>query len=77
MSRMVQVRDVPDEVHRTLKSRAALEGRTLSELLREELSRLAARPSRREVLARISEREPVALDESSTVAVRRMRDAAA
>ncbi|HZV75853.1 MAG TPA: hypothetical protein VFF79_19260 [Conexibacter sp.] len=74
---MVQVRDVPDEVHRTLKSRAALEGRTLSELLREELSRLAARPSRREVLARISEREPVALDESSTVAVRRMRDAAA
>lgn len=77
MSRMVQVRDVPDEVHRTLKSRAALEGRTLSELLRDELTRLAARPSRTEVLKRIGERRPVPLDEPSAATVRRMRDAAA
>lgn len=77
MAHMVQIRDVPDDVHRALKSRAALEGRSLSDLLRGELTRLAARPSRRELLERVASREPIRLDEAPAQSVRRMRDGAA
>jgi hypothetical protein len=45
MTRMVQVKGVPEGVHRTLKARAALRGQTLSHYLRGEMERLAARPS--------------------------------
>ncbi|MCU1232639.1 MAG: hypothetical protein JWP63_606, partial [Candidatus Solibacter sp.] len=41
MSKMIQVRDVPDEVHRNLKSRAAREGMSLSDFLKRELARAA------------------------------------
>ena len=43
MSKMVQVRHVPDDVHRTLKARAARAGMSLSDYLRIELERVAAR----------------------------------
>jgi antitoxin FitA len=49
MSRTVQVKGVPDEVHRTLKAHAALRGQTLSDYLRGEMKRLAARPSPEEL----------------------------
>jgi plasmid stability protein len=45
MGRLVQIRDVPEPVHRTLKARAAQSGRSLSEYLRVELARLAALPT--------------------------------
>lgn len=70
MSKVIQVRDVPDDVHRRLKARAAEEGRTLSELVRIELVEVARRPTLSEVLERIREREPVAVDEVAADAVR-------
>ena len=57
--KMIQVRNVPDELHRALKARAAMEGRTLSDYILAELPRLADRPSRDQVLARVRARTPV------------------
>lgn len=56
---MIQVRHVPEAVHRTLKSRAALAGMSLSDYLRAELERMAERPTRQELLARIAARPRV------------------
>jgi plasmid stability protein len=56
---MIQIRNVPDELHRSLKERAAREGTTLSDLILRELPRLAQRPSPEELLERIRNREPV------------------
>ncbi len=53
MGRLVQVRDVPEQVHRTLKARAARSGLSLSELLRAELTLIASRPTPDEVLERL------------------------
>lgn len=72
----VQIRDVPDEVVNTLKSRAAAEGRSLSDYLRQRLVEWASRPTPAELEARIRSREPVELDEPPWVTIRRMRDAA-
>ncbi len=58
--KMIQVRNVPDALHRALKERAAREGTTLSELIMGELPRLAHSPSPEQVLARIRRRESVA-----------------
>jgi len=56
VSKAIQIRDVPDDVHRTLKARAASAGVSLSEYLLGELSRVAARPPMADVLARSAER---------------------
>ncbi|MBI4260923.1 MAG: hypothetical protein HY658_10195 [Actinobacteria bacterium] len=74
MSKMVQVRNVPDEIHRTLKVRAAQEGMSLSDYLNRELRKLAERPTWDEWLARVRSRDRVALDEDSVAAVRAERD---
>jgi plasmid stability protein len=74
MGILVQVRDVPEHVHHTLKARAALTGVSLSEYLREVLARTAARPTPAELSARIGARGPVSLDEPSEVAVRAIRE---
>jgi antitoxin FitA len=50
MSKTIQVRGVPDKVHRILKSRAARDGMTLSAFINRELERLAERPTMREWL---------------------------
>ena len=52
----LQVRDVSPETLAALKQRAAAQGTSLSEYIREELDRLAAVPSRAEILARIARR---------------------
>ena len=57
--KMIQVRNGPDELHRSLKARAALEGRTLSDYILAELPRLADRPSAEQVLARVRARTRV------------------
>jgi plasmid stability protein len=49
----VLVRDVPEAVHRKLQRRAEEQGKSLQQYLAEELTRLAARPTTEEVLARI------------------------
>ena len=77
MSRILQVRNVSEETHRALKMRAAREGRSLSELVREELERAAVRPSRRELFERIGSRGHAPVSAPLADAVRRMRDLAA
>lgn len=53
MSKMIQVRNVPDAIHRTLKARAASEGRSLSDYILEELRRTTERPTLAEMLKRL------------------------
>jgi antitoxin FitA len=50
MSKMIQVRHVPDDVHRRLKARAAMKGMSLSDFLRTELELIAERALVEEVL---------------------------
>jgi antitoxin FitA len=57
--KMIQIRNVPDDLHRALKARAAQEGSTLSDYILAELPRLADRPTPEQVLARIRQRSPV------------------
>lgn len=74
MGALLQVRDVPDDVHRKLKSRAAAAGMSLSEYVRTLLAREMARPTIEELEARIAARGAVQLDEPSEVTIRRLRD---
>ena len=67
MSRMVQIRNVPDTLHRKLKGRASDAGQTLSDYLLAELQRLAVRPTREEMLARIHGRRRVTLKTPAAV----------
>lgn len=53
---MIQVRNVSDDVHRTLKARAATEGMSLSDYVKRDLERAAAQPTLEEVDARIQAR---------------------
>ena len=75
MSTMIQIRNVPEELHRRAKARAAMEGLTLSELALRELKRALERPRREEVLARIGRLPPVKLEPSPAEVVREERDA--
>ena len=75
MSKMIQIRNVPDDLHARLKARAALEGMSLSDYLLAELRHLAAQPTLREFLERLHQREPVKLRESSAAIIRAIRDA--
>ena len=74
MSIMVQIRNVPDELHRRLKARAALAGMSLSEFALRELERALARPTREELLARVAELPAVELGVDSVELVRRERE---
>lgn len=56
---MIQVRNVPDDLHRSLKARAAREGTTMSDLILAELPRLAHKPSPEQVLERVRRRTSV------------------
>ena len=70
----LQVRHVPDNVHRTLKARAAMAGLSLSDYALHELRRLAEQPTREEVLARLREREWPDLSVSAAEIIREERD---
>jgi antitoxin FitA len=73
MGVLIQIRNVPEEVHRTLKSRAALEGISLSEYLRRRLIADASRPTVDELSARIKARGPLELERDSVEIVRELR----
>lgn len=75
MSRMIQVRNVPDGLHRTLKARAATEGMSLSDYLLAELREIAERPTLSELRQRLERRQPVDLPISAGAVVRAERDA--
>jgi plasmid stability protein len=76
MSKMIQIRNVPDPLHRKLKMRAAGSGQTLSDYLLTELARLATRPTRDEMLARIHNRKRVTLKTPAAVIIREERESA-
>ena len=59
MARMIQLRHVPDELHRKLKARAAMEGLSLSDYLLQEVERLAERPTINDLRRRLAQRESV------------------
>ena len=71
---MIQVRDVPEHVHRTLKSRAAREGMSLSDFLKKELARAAERPTMQEWLDRAQQAKPIRAKISPAQAIRELRD---
>ncbi len=74
MSKLIQIRDVPEHVHRTLKARAAQSGSSLSEYLRRELALIAARPTPDEVRARLHRVVPMKVRERPAEIIRRLRD---
>jgi len=74
MGTLVQVRDVPDPVHRKLKARAADRGTSLSEYLRQELERIAETPTTEELRQRLAKREPVRNSETAAETIRAIRE---
>ncbi len=74
MSKMIQLRNVPDELHRRLKARAAMEGMSLSEYLIAEVRRAAERPTIAELRERLHARTAVRPRLSPAAAVRAERD---
>jgi plasmid stability protein len=74
MSRMIQIRHVPDSVHRILKSRATQAGMSLSDYLLVELRKIAERPTMEELRKRLHQREPINLPISAAEMVRQERD---
>jgi len=71
---MIQIRNVPDQLHRELKSRAALEGMSLSDYLLAECRRMAARPTLRALRERLARRSSWTPEVSPALAVREERD---
>jgi antitoxin FitA len=74
MSAMIQIRNVPDALHRRLKSRAALVGMSLSDYLLSEIRQVAERPTLDELRARIEQRPEARLSIEPAEAVRAERD---
>jgi antitoxin FitA len=74
MGTMLQIKDVPEDVHRVLKARAALAGVSLTEYARRTLEQSARRPSREDLLAELSEVEPVDVGESAAEALAHIRE---
>jgi plasmid stability protein len=71
---MVQIRNVPEDIQRKLKSRAALAGLSLSDYLLLELRRGLDRPTRQELLERLSGRTTVTPRRRPAFMVRRERE---
>jgi hypothetical protein len=74
MPKAIQIRDVPDDVHATLRARAAAAGMSMSEYLRSELITMAARPTLDEVIARAQARHGGASHEAIVRVIREARD---
>jgi hypothetical protein len=73
MSKMIQIRNVPDDLHRALKVRAAERDLSLSDYLLFELEGLVGKPTLAELMKRIMEREPVDLGISGAELIRAQR----
>ncbi len=74
MSTMIQIRNVPDKIHRTLKSRAALAGMSMSEYILQELKKSLERPTREELLDRLAALPEPKLRPSPAELIRAERD---
>jgi antitoxin FitA len=74
MTAMIQIRNVPDALHRRLKARAALAGMSLSDYLLSEIREVAERPTVEELRARLEQRSSVMPSIRPVDAVRIERD---
>jgi len=75
MSKMIQLRNVPDALHRSLKARAAMAGMSLSDYLLAEIREIAERPTLAELRERLRRRKPVAGEIDTARLVREDREA--
>ena len=74
MGAMIQIRTVPEILHRELKSRAALAGMSLSDYLLNEIRQVAERPTLDQLRARLDSRPAAIVSLSPAEAVRAERD---
>jgi plasmid stability protein len=74
MARLIQIRNVPDPLHRKLKARAAMAGKSLSDYLLEEIRRVAELPTLEELRERVRNRSTVKPTPGPAEAVREERD---
>ena len=72
---MVQIRNVPPELHRKLKARAAIEGLSMSEFVMRELRKALDRPTRQEILDRLRARPVRRLRRPAAEVIRDEREA--
>lgn len=75
MSKMIQIRNVPDALHRTLKARAALAGMSLSDYLLAEIKEIAERPTLAELRQRLHKRRRITLELDTARLVQEEREA--
>jgi antitoxin FitA len=75
MSKMIQLRNVPDALHRNLKARAAMAGMSLSDYLLAEIKEIAERPTLAELRARLRRRKAITLSLDTARLVREEREA--
>ena len=74
MPKMIQIRNVPDEVHKALKIRAAKAGMSLSEFLLREVAKWPRGRRSSKILERIRQRGPIGERFDSVAAIREIRD---
>ena len=74
MAKMIQLRNVPDKLHRKLKARTAKEGMSLSDYLMSAIRHVAERPTLNELRVRLHQRVPVELDGAVAKVVRAQRE---
>ena len=75
MSKMIQLRNVPDALHRRLKARAAMSGMSLSDYLLSEIKEIAERPTLAEMRDRLHQRERVTSELDTVRILHEERDA--
>ena len=75
MSKMIQLRNVPDALHRSLKARAAMAGMSLSDYLLGEIKEIAERPTLTELRERLHTRKPITVRLETARLVREEREA--
>ena len=71
---MIQIRDVPDQLHCTLKVRAVRQGMSLSDFIKKELEHTAERPTMQEWLEQVRQAKPVPMKQSAAQVIRELRD---
>ena len=71
---MIQLRNVPDALHRRLKARAAMAGMSLSDYLLLEIKEIAEKPTLLEMRERLHQRDPISVAIDTASLVREERD---
>jgi plasmid stability protein len=74
MAKMIQIRHVPDSLHRRLRARAALAGMSLSDYLRAQLARVAEQLTPEELRIRLAAMSRTVVKESPSDVLRAERD---